>query len=294
MKEGQYNNPKYKPLENPKVACVMCVYIPKGQTETYSVRSNLQPAKWKPFTENKLESVKFTLACYEHYKSGVDYELILVNNGTEEPETLQYLSDLPYKVYHRENQGWGFGAYKWFWENYGDKYDYFLFHEQDWGPAKNNWLKELLDKFLSEENIGAVGNTVEDRPSRPVGNIGDLKNIIGTDREQLYNFDGAYTFTSTDVLDRIDRIGGLQVLDCEPRTDINAMYNEILFVQPILELGYKITSYHDGKHLRVAGVAILDIENEHLSDKEMAPIIQGNVRFFSKRMHKYFKWYEGK
>ena len=71
------------------------------------------------------------------------------------------------------------------------------------------------------------------------------------------------------------------------------MYNEILFQQPILELGYKLVSFHDEQHIQPTGVAIYDLKKEYeeLCNSQIAPIIQGNIRFFSDRFKNYFNWY---
>jgi len=287
MKQAKYKNPRNNVVKNPAIACVMPIFVPEGQIENYDVRSNVNPNKYYEFTENKLESIKFTLACYKHYKTQLDYDLILVNNDSRDKETLQFLKKFP-KVYHRENRGFSFGAYQYIWDKFGNQYEYYLFHEQDWGPAKDYWLEEILTRFLSDREIGAVGNTIEDRPTDPIGNVESLKEILGTQRERLYNLDGAYTFTSSRVL----RQSGIEVLECEPHTSLNAMYNEILFQQPILEQGYKLSSFDDNKHIRVAGISIYDIHPKYNKLTNFAPIIQGNARFFSRRIANHFNWYD--
>ena len=105
MREGYYQDAKHNISKIPRIACVMCVYIPQGQVESYQVCSNINKDQYYPFTENKLESVRFTIACYEHYKPGIDFDLYIVDNNSQDKETLEFLKNCQYQAYHRENQG---------------------------------------------------------------------------------------------------------------------------------------------------------------------------------------------
>ncbi len=294
MREGKYSDPVKNIEKTPRVACSMCVYVPEGQIEIYDICSYKNKDFRQSFTENKLESVKFTVECYKHYNAGVDFDLIVIDNGTADTETLRYLESLAdVTVLHRTNSGFSFGAHKFCWETFRDKYDFYLFNEQDWGPAKDGWLSEIVERFLSDKEIGMVGNFVGDRPTYPIGSIGDLKKILGSTREFLYDLDGCYSFTSSRLLKQLEDHNLLSVLSCEPETGLNAMYNEILWPQGVLELGYKLSSFNDQEHIQHYGVYIKDLENfaDKLTDSKMSPIVQGNARFFNDRFKQYFSWY---
>src|SRR3990167_664947 len=161
MKEGRYQDPK-NPIDiRPKIANVIVTYVPEGQTEFVPVRSTFDYDKYEHYHENKLETIKFTLACHNHYKAGAEYDIIIVDNDSKDKESLKFINSLPYQVFHRENVGFSFGGYKLAWDTFGDKYDYYVFNEQDGVPAKDGWLLELVNRFISEGSIGAVGNNVE-------------------------------------------------------------------------------------------------------------------------------------
>ena len=233
MKEGKYKNPKNEIDISPKIANIIVTYVPEGQVEYVPVRSTINQEHHEYYNENKLETIKFTLACHSYYKAGVDYEIIIIDNNSKNKEYFEYLKSLQFQIYHRENIGFSFGAFRWAWEKFGDKYDYYLFNEQDAVPAKDSWLLEILQRFLSDKEIGIVGNNIETRTVSQ-SYCKDLLDIVPSLRDNMYNLDGFMNFTSSKVLKQVDKVGGLKVLPVEG--DTNAEYNELLFQQPILEL----------------------------------------------------------
>lgn len=105
---------------------------------------------------NNLE--KYTRPCVEcilKYTKEIDYELILVDNGSSD-DTFEYFKTIEYsrkKIIHiTKNVGSGFGMYQGF-ANCEGKYLVLL--QYDLFVTKN-WLSNLLKCAMSDENIGMV------------------------------------------------------------------------------------------------------------------------------------------
>lgn len=293
LKEGQYKDPKYNIKRRAKIVNVIVTYVPPEMTETCPARSNIDIDDYVWYDENKLDTIKFNLECHKHYNAGVDYDIIIVDNGSKNDATQRYLKYLEdeegIRVFRRENIGFSFAGFKYAWEQLKEEYDYFLFNEQDGVPTRDGWLLEILQKFHSDKDVGAVGNNVEDFDLTKI--FGELKKLcpyIGN-RNITYNLDGFMTFTSSSILRKVDKIGGLFVLPIVG--DKDAERNELIFQQPILELGYKIVAFNDGEHKYYAGVSILDDQPEFkdLEITKITPMTLAHTRFFTLKAH--FDWY---
>lgn len=279
----RYEDPKHPIKIRHKVACVITSYIPKKPDVYKFSNSDIE------FSDNKIDALKFTLAAYEYYNTEIDYEIIIVDNRSPASWGREWLKSLPYKVLWRANEGFSFGGFKHAWKTLGDKYDYYLFHEQDYAPTKNGWLEEILIKFM-KGNTGAVGNWLEIREYKDLND--DFKNqmdLATEGRKWMCNLDGSWTFTSSKILKQVDKIGGLRVLPCEPQINMNATVNELAFQQQILELGYDIESFLDGEHRIYQGSA--NLTECMYPDKPLAPMVNGNTRHANEFMAKHFGWY---
>jgi hypothetical protein len=267
-----------------RIACVITTFFGEGRS-IYAYMDN--ELNWTGrYEDDKLSNFKFTIKCYQKFLAGMDYDLILVDNSSTDYRGLKYLKTLPHKVYKRENNGFSFGGYKWFYEKYGKNYDYFLFHEQDFCPAKDGWLSEIYVKFLGD-NIGAVGNVIEKRyrHEEPQETINEQFDAVKTKRNVIINLDGAYTFTSKEVLKQTK----LRVIDGKIET---STLNEILFAQPILDLGYKIASFGNrdftkSKCVHTYGSRKGDT-NKLVNQYTIAPIVDSISRITSKEFNQYF------
>jgi len=302
MFEGRYTNPTHKIQLDSKILCVVVTYVSETGYAMSGYVSHRDEPHRIPYEENVIEVIKFMLACYKKYASGVDYKLIIVDQSSPNIEFKQFLENSGYEYYVRENTGHSYGGYKWAWDKFKDTYDYYLFHEQDWIPAKDNWLRDLLIKFHSDKDIGMVGNSLEDRTypldedpeswNGPDRTAGTHMSVVCPHRKWMCNLDGEYHFTSSRVLKQVDSIGGLQIYETEQPT-----INELAFQQRILELGYSINSYSDGRHLLTIGYRRRHREPafEHLTVKDIAPMINGYMKDASndKEIKQYFSWYKG-
>lgn len=296
--------PKEK-IENPKIAVIMPVYV-GSQARTHYTSLNEDLTVSKGWEENKLESIKFSLSCYERFHTGLNYEIILIDNGTQNQEAIEFYKATKLQMKRRPNKGFSFGAWKYAWENFKD-FDYYLFTEADYAPCKDFWLEEILDEFLAE-GVGAVGNVLE---SRGIGKCEDAPTPIITKKPKepikyylekagrekwMYNFDGCYTFTSKKILEQMDKNGGLLVYGCTGGKTVAqqqmASTNEVCFQQPILNLGYKIAAFGhpnfwESDRIYFYGMRSGDLTRE-FNTKKLAPIVNGNTRNTCKQMKNYF------
>jgi hypothetical protein len=203
-----------------KIAVVICTHV--AEFEGVNKRRGLDPV------DRVYCDVLKVLACHKVFKNScLDYDLWIVDNDSPYPIWLRELEK--YQHLKRENTGFSFGAYKYFWETKGQDYDYFLFHEQDIAPCKPGWLNEIYDQFVSSSDVGAVGSNL----------LWD-KDIFLEDEHQRVEFlCGSFIFTSYAILKEC----GLPI-EYLPGYDAGT-YNEMHFEQGIKEKGYKIVGVND-------------------------------------------------
>lgn len=300
---GYYEAPT-APIAHPaKIAVVICSFVGHSQTERVPGRyREREGTDHVYFTENKLDLLQFNIACHQHYNPGVDYELIIVDNDSVNQAAKRFLDSLDVTVLKRENTGFSFGAYEYIWKLFGDRYDYYLFCEQDIVPTKGNWLLEIVNKFLASKDVGAVGNVLEGYRGRyyfeqwshfKPGLVGDYWQ---QEPWRQCNLDGAFMFTSSRILEEC----GLQVNymkrnnDQDPDDwDVTPGVNELFWQHPILNAGYKLDSFNDGKHKFTNGICYMDWGK--LKDiKAYAPMIHGQTLYCMQEMKKHFNWYSEK
>ena len=121
MKYGQYDNPanlKEHPerKQESRTLAVLCSYIPKDEISQYNTRSYVDDS-YKRYKHNRLECLKFVLACYEHYQAGANYDLLIVDNDSPSENAKRFILDQECLNYIRLNTFYSFGAYKSAWEN---------------------------------------------------------------------------------------------------------------------------------------------------------------------------------
>lgn len=224
MSSAFFEDPKH-PDVRPKIAVVITAFLTKKGYGGY-------------FVDDKLETLRMNLRAHNHFPAGVDYDLIIVNHGEPIPPVEQVRN---MTIIDRPNEGYGFGGWAQAWEAYGDLYDYYLFCEDDMAPARDGWLAQFVVLFNEDRRTGAIGNFIEARSYTE----GDFSRMVwgeveGYQRDMMYNFDGSYMFTSSKILKQTK---GLHPLPCEPHHDRSATVNEVILQLPILELGYRLTSW---------------------------------------------------
>jgi len=271
----------------PKIAVIIPTYVPRGQVEyNCPARSTINPDYHEHFNENKFETIKFVLECHKYYNPGIDYDLIIIDNDSQDNKYKDFLKTQN-NVYYRENKGFSFGAYRYGFEKFGNKYDYYLFQEQDVAPCKDGWLKEIKENLKG--NIGAVGNMIEGGRNKH-SNFEFINYIFEhyiPHRDIFANLCGAFTFTSYKILKEATDKHGWFILPCGGDEDILTVTNELAFQLPITESGYELYGMNDGTRLGTHGVMYVDAKDYTLP---LCPMVHSQSRFFHKTFKKVFRW----
>ncbi len=303
--KAEYTDPKTKVEMLPralnpeaKTLCVMNTFIPKTTWADYSTRY-YSDDRIQFYRHDRYECLKFTLAAHDHYDPGMHCDLILVDNSSPHEEAVDHMicSDVPF--FQRENTYLSFGAYRYAYEKFGEDYDYFVFHEMDWAPAQHNWLRKLVEYWISDDQIGMIGNLIEMRgssyPPETDGQItnNDFMEKCAPHRKEMWNLDSEYLFTSAVVLEQMLEHGGWLMFPCAPQTGLSPAFNELAFQQPLLEMGYSIACYNDGKHTMFYATY-----NNSFGPKwdkgleNLTPFVPEQTRFFVPEMAEHFNFYD--
>jgi len=125
------------------------------------IRSNYQTFK------GSSDVIELAEACYENYlrwDSGCDTDIIFVNNSPEVKEASRFLDKINGSkvkngkliVINGDNIGMGFGAHSLAYKTFKDKYDYWMFTEDDTLITKKNLMKIAIEQLKSNSNLGFV------------------------------------------------------------------------------------------------------------------------------------------
>ena len=306
LKQIGYKDPKVnvpKPSrehKKKKTLVVMNTYLPEDNQVRYNTRSFITHIH-SSYEHDRLKCLDFTLAAYKHFDAGADYDLIVVDNSSPSKQLESTLKNKDIWFEKRENTFYSFGAYKYAWDKYGKDYDYFVFHEFDWVPAKDGWLEDLIDYWNSDNKIGMIGNLIEQRGyslaprNSSVEDMNRIMRKVNPDRNFQYNLDSEYMFIDKQVLTQMEENGGWNIFPCEPKVEESPIVNELGFQQPILEMGYDLACYNDEKHTMFYAIYNNGFPEKwwHGFDK-LAPFIPEQTRLFIPEVRDYFRWYDHK
>lgn len=105
---------------------------------------------------NRLEKTKYCVECVLKYTKDIDYELILIDNGSSDG-TYEFFKSVKYEfkkvIRITKNIGSGFGLLKYVYNNYRGKYLVTLPND---AYVTTNWLNNLLKCLESDNKIGWV------------------------------------------------------------------------------------------------------------------------------------------
>jgi len=291
------NKPERCVSDNSKTLAVLCTYIPEGLVSQYVSKSHKGSPEPQYF-HNRLECLKFVLACYYHFDAGASYDLVIIDNDSLSKRLFDYFRSLDIAIMQRENTYYSFGAYKDAWDYFKGDYDYFIFHEMDWMPCRHDWLQMLIDLWNSDSEIGMIGNLIESREwsDSPQNSDDHASNMfieaINPDRLLQHNLDSEYLFVDKHVLTLMDQTGW-QLFKCLPEIPVSPAYNELVFQQPVLEMGYKLRCFNDGRHTMFYGAHNQDFPSQwNHGTENLTPFIPEQARLFMPEFRSYFDFYD--
>lgn len=263
-----------------RIAVVVACHLAHDSVKNYHYKA-----------EDKVKSIQSTVAAHRHFNPGVEYTLIIVDNDSQnsQKDILKTLGDE--YLLNPKNYGYGFAGWKHAWETFKDRFDYYLFTEDDWAPAKDGWLAEIVEKFLSDGKIGAVGNFIEVHFNDGSVLIQSIWETLHLDKDYaLQSFDGGWTFTSTRILQEVEARGGLKVYPTEYPGNSNGTLNELIFQYPIVELGYELYGFaqHDYYHIHGSELWTGDVTSGHC--EKVAPILPPMAGYANQRVKEIYAW----
>jgi len=179
---------------------------------------------------SKLETVKHSLS-----------QITIVVNECENelPEVTSYLNNLksigntPIVILRRENKGMSYGSYNYAFATYKDKFNYYIFTEDDYVFVKDNFDRLLVDLFL-EKRCGylCAGVSTDEEPFKSqfkgFGKIGCISHGISDFKSlnAVYNHFGGLPLPQT-VFTRSFLHVGLTIEDWRGRYK-SPYYNSII------------------------------------------------------------------
>lgn len=185
-----------------------------------------------PTAKHMLKLVQELYEVEVNQDAGCPVDIYFINNDVGYEEGNKWLDSIngtktkngTLYVLTRENTGGSFGAYNYAFQTLKDKYNYFLFTEEDLFVFGNNYYQRALDKFLAS-------------------NVGFLS-FIGISHRGEIHCHGGVGLTSRDILNEVVSVHGElphSKLFFEKQDVIRK--GEIPFTNVIHQLGYDLANF---------------------------------------------------
>jgi hypothetical protein len=180
-----------------------------------------------PTTKEKcLQLLKKVIEYEQNIESDILYDLIIINHNTNYTEGNSYIDSINNTTTKHgniiclttQNKGLSFDGYKTAFEIFKDKYDYWIFSEDDHILYVDNYFSLLLNEYKSHDNIGFLAFApISDHMFRHSG--------------------GGFGLTTTDNLNEvIDKIGNLPCLT----TGYDIRKSEVFFTHNFIKIGKEL------------------------------------------------------
>jgi hypothetical protein len=126
------------------------------------------------YKKNKLFFLEKQINFLETLENNLD---VIIFNFNITPDHYSYLNNIfslvPKKIKNskvqvnfRENYGMSYGAFSDIFKLYNDKFNYYIFNEDDYIFTQNNWDNYLIKKFEEKQNCGYLSMIVSDNDLR--------------------------------------------------------------------------------------------------------------------------------
>ena len=204
--------------------------------------------------EDVVDLIKYNISLEKKINPGISKrDLIIVNNDVGYKNGNNFLREIsglkiPYgKIItcNRKNIGMSFGAYDHAFRKFKDRYDYFLFTEDDTLIAKKNYFKIGIDIFNSYKKAGFLAyihsTKVDKMYYKP----------LNLNRKNAISAHGATGLSSTEILKKVFKKYGK--LPHYKGNDYQKCitYGEVGFPNSFIKIGYKIIDLPKGLVLTI-------------------------------------------
>jgi hypothetical protein len=193
-------------------------------------------------TADIIKLLELNIATENNLNPGFDRDLIIVNADVNCDEGNKYIEKISGSkinggkiiAFTRKNIGLSFGSYNDAFMKFKNKYEYFLFTEDDWLIFGENYLKigiDLLNKIERCGMVSYVGVTkINKKHWKP----------LNLNKNNAYGCHGSIGLSSTKILNEI-----VKVNNCLPHYNgddytMGVRYGELAFANSFVKLNYKI------------------------------------------------------
>ena len=212
-------------------------------------------------TKDKIDLLKRCIDSIERKTTYKNYEIVIIDNGSEEQVTQEYLKITQHKVIHINTAGFNFSKINNIAVSKIDT-EFILFLNNDTEVISENWLEEMAGYLISDPKIGAVGAKLiyKDGRVQHAGVILGLHNGLAGHANKLLNYNniGYFSYaavvrdfsavTAACLLTRkryFEEVGGFD------EENLSVAYNDVDFCLKFVQKGYRIVFnpyallYHD-------------------------------------------------
>jgi len=220
-------------------------------------------------TKDKLELLKRCINSIESKTTYDNYEIVIIDNGSEEKETLEYLNRTKHKVIPIKSDGFNFSKINNIAVSKIDS-EFVLLLNNDTEVISEYWLDEMLGYLVSDPKIGAVGAKLiykDGRVQHAGVVLGFHNGLAGHANKLIHHTEIGYfsyaavvrnfsAVTAACLLTRkkyYEEVGGLD------EKNFSVAYNDVDFCLKLIQKGYRIVFnpyallYHDEARSRGIG-----------------------------------------
>ncbi len=195
-------------------------------------------------TKDTIDLLNLQIEIEKKYPPGIKRDLIIVNSNVGSKEGNKFIKKLNNRKinngkiisYTRKNIGMSYGAYSDAFLKFRNKYDFFLFIEDDIITVKKNYLKISYQKFLRTKNCGFVAFIGLSRVKKDWWEKAGLNNL------NALSAYGGCGLSSKFVLNKIvNKIGYLPHNKKNINQKESIIYGELGLSKVIIDLGFNLT-----------------------------------------------------